>query len=51
MIYPINAGQTESDFVDGNSYDYEDRNSPTIKGKAYHDVSVNPLLTTTNLDG
>ena len=51
MIYPINAGQTESDFVDGNSYDYEDRNSSTIKGKAYHDVSVNPLLTTTNLDG
>lgn len=50
MIYPINAGQTESDFVDGNTYEYEDRNNSTIKGKAYHDVSVNPLLATTNLD-
>tara|TARA_R110000824_G_scaffold35603_1_gene111367 strand:- start:10783 stop:17742 length:6960 start_codon:yes stop_codon:yes gene_type:complete len=49
MIFPINSGQTESSFVDGTDYDYDARNSPTIKGKAYHDVSVNPLTTTTNL--
>ena len=49
MIFPVNAGQTESDFVDGTTYDYDGRNSGTIKGKAYHSVSVNPIITATNL--
>tara|TARA_R100000988_G_scaffold27287_2_gene13192 strand:- start:9385 stop:16419 length:7035 start_codon:yes stop_codon:yes gene_type:complete len=44
-IYPMSAGKS----LPGSSNSYSDRNSSTLRGVAYKEVSVNPLLKSTDI--